>query len=1054
MQAPNQAGSESGSAPRFSLRARLLFILLLALLPATIFLAYDVRAIGDRAQAEAAGELLRVSKMAATTYTQRIVETKNLMAAIARFPEVKAGEGPACSARMAELAALYDGRFPGFAVSNRNGDVVCTSTSNPEPVNIGDRLWFREVLRTGEFAIGEFTIGEFAIGRRTGTPNLGLGYPITDANGQVVGVLSTALFLSWMQEQAEDLELPPDTVLTILDQDGMILARTPDSEKYIGERLTYLEMQQVRSQGSRVIEGTGADGVERLYAIAPIVGPAGTDVWLSVGRAPTAIYAEARWQVARDLMGIGMIMLAALAAIWFGSHRWIMQPMRRLVKASRQLSTGDLSTRTGQQNDGSEFGEMGAALDQMAAVLQERERHLRLALGAASMVAWTWDTQRNAVETTENFREIFGMDVDEYVKRGVDVVIPEDRPRRAQLWAEALHAGTPYHSELRLIRPDTGQLMWVDEYGAPMLDDAGQVRQITGVTMDITARKVADAQALYQAKMLESVHDAALAMDPDLNITFWNQGAEALYGWRADEVMGRPVLEILGTMLSPEQLAKAQAELRATGRVGVQIESFRRDGTPIFVDSITTAIYDANGGVRGFVTINRDVTARRQIEEELRQRAEEIEALLELLPVAVLIAHDPHARRITGNQAAYALLRAPVGANLSRSAPPEEYLADRRRFMHGREPEPFELPMQQAAMQGEEVRDSEVDYLYNDGTLLHLFGHARPLFDEHGKVRGAVGVFMDITERKRMEIMLEQRVHERTEELERSNRELDQFAYVASHDLKAPLRGIDTLSGFVLEDTVGLLPEASQRHLVQIRSRISRMEALLDDLLAYSRAGRQRYAPERFALGELVHEAVELSAAPEGFVVEVVEPMPTLVGERVPLETVLRNIIGNAIKHHDQPQTGRVVITAREFGGPADIGEPGKEETLGHTEGDSAEEAFAGGLHTYGMEGTPGTGIAGMGVVETGATMLYAARAETGVWIEVTVTDNGPGIDPVFHERVFEPFQTLRPRDEVEGSGIGLTVVKKLVETRGGKVWLESARGEGAVFRFTWPRGF
>jgi signal transduction histidine kinase len=248
----------------------------------------------------------------------------------------------------------------------------------------------------------------------------------------------------------------------------------------------------------------------------------------------------------------------------------------------------------------------------------------------------------------------------------------------------------------------------------------------------------------------------------------------------------------------------------------------------------------------------------------------------------------------------------------------------------------------------------------------------------------AVGVLIEnVTERLRTQEALARY----TLELERSNRELDDFAYVASHDLKAPLRDIDSLATWINEDATEHLPDGSKRHLSTIRDRIARMEQLLEDLLQYSRAGRRFHEPEAFDLRTVVANVLMVAAPPSGFEVVVTGESVALNAPRVPLELVLRNLVANAVKHHHLSQ-GRIEIALA----------PGDEQ------------------------------------------------------VEIAIRDDGPGIPAEFHGRVFRMFQTLRPRDEVEGSGIGLAIVKKVVEAHGGAVTLESAPGKGSTFRFTWPR--
>lgn len=253
-----------------------------------------------------------------------------------------------------------------------------------------------------------------------------------------------------------------------------------------------------------------------------------------------------------------------------------------------------------------------------------------------------------------------------------------------------------------------------------------------------------------------------------------------------------------------------------------------------------------------------------------------------------------------------------------------------------------------------------------------------PLLTDEGVF--VLSAIADVTERKRYESKIESYARE----LERSNRELDRFAYSASHDLKAPLRAVDSLATFVLEDSAASVSEESRSDLLLMRQRIKRMERLLDDLLDYSRVGRERGDRERVDLDEVVASIVEMIEPPAGFEV-VTRDLPTVETDRAPLAQVLQNLIGNAIKHHDREQ-GRIQVDGRVVGNE----------------------------------------------------------------LQVSIADDGPGIEPEFHDRVFRMFQTLRPRDEVDGSGMGLAIVKKTLEFRGGGIELHS-EGRGTAFRIRWP---
>jgi len=231
-------------------------------------------------------------------------------------------------------------------------------------------------------------------------------------------------------------------------------------------------------------------------------------------------------------------------------------------------------------------------------------------------------------------------------------------------------------------------------------------------------------------------------------------------------------------------------------------------------------------------------------------------------------------------------------------------------------------------------------------------------------------------------------IQRRQLELERSNRELDHFAYVTSHDLKAPLRAISTLSAWIEEDLREKVSGETAEQLELMRGRVKRMEQLIDGILEYSRVDRMDADLEQVNSRKLVDEVVEMLGLPDTVKMDVQGEMPTFVTKRVRLQQVLANLVSNAVKYNEKSDP-RVQISVR----------------------------------------------------------------SAGKYYEFAVSDNGPGIAAAYHEKIFMIFQTLQSRDEVESTGVGLALVKKIVEGEGGSVRLESAEGMGSTFRFTWPKG-
>lgn len=223
--------------------------------------------------------------------------------------------------------------------------------------------------------------------------------------------------------------------------------------------------------------------------------------------------------------------------------------------------------------------------------------------------------------------------------------------------------------------------------------------------------------------------------------------------------------------------------------------------------------------------------------------------------------------------------------------------------------------------------------------------------------------------------------------LSERNRELDQFAYVVSHDLKAPLRAISSLSTWIEEDLPEQLPDESQKHMKLLRGRLHRMEALLNGLLEYTRIGRTEIAIESIDVAVVLDNVIRDLVPPPDFRIEIGAPMPRLRGRKLLLEQVFKHLIANAIDHHPSPQ-GHVTISVE----------------------------------------------------------------DQGQFYEFAIADDGKGIDPRFHDKIYVIFQTLQARDTHERKGVGLAIVKKIVDMEGGEISLKSAIGNGTTFRFTWPK--
>lgn len=287
-------------------------------------------------------------------------------------------------------------------------------------------------------------------------------------------------------------------------------------------------------------------------------------------------------------------------------------------------------------------------------------------------------------------------------------------------------------------------------------------------------------------------------------------------------------------------------------------------------------------------------------------------------------------------------------------------------------------------LSGEHGSKEETVRLITAGGQEKWLGISLSPYYNDGQHIGFTGTLSDVSAR----VVAETKLKAYTRDLERINAELDQFAYVVSHDLKAPLRAINNLSEWIEEDIADMLEGDTKDQFRLLRGRVHRMENLINGILSYSRAGRIKTVKEKFVIKSLVDELCESFSTKKPLVFRI-EGGPTteIEAEKIALTQILQNLISNGIKYNDKDEI---------------------EITVGWK--------------------------------------------DLGSQFEFYVSDNGPGISPEFHERIFVIFQTLQARDEVESTGVGLAIVKKILDEKHSNIRIESVMKKGTTFFFTWPK--
>lgn len=535
-----------------------------------------------------------------------------------------------------------------------------------------------------------------------------------------------------------------------------------------------------------------------------------------------------------------------------------------------------------------------------------------------------------------------------------------------------------YESEGWRVRKD-GTEFWADVVLTALYDDDKNLIGYVKITRDITDKKIAEEQLKQSEAQLQSIikhaPDAVIVIDTQSKVIQWNPKAENIFGWKAEEIIGQPLQDYIIPERYREAHLKGIRHFLATGEGAVlnktiEMEAINKEGKEFSVSLSISAPISVNGSFN-FIGFIKDITERKRSEAMLKASENFLNSVVENLPNMLFVKDAETLKFVRFNKAG------------------EELLGHSRQDLIGKSDYDF-FPEKQAqffiekdkeVIKSGKMEDISEELVNTKKGLRTLETKKIPIYDESGRPRYLLGISNDITDRKKTEIELKLK----SEELARSNAELEQFAYVASHDLQEPLRMVTSYVQLLEKRYKDKLDQDANEFIAFAVDGSNRMRTLIQSLLEYSRVNRIKpfeVINTNELLEVVMHDLRDTIRANNAKII--VNELPAITGDHILIGQLFQNLISNAIK----------------FKGTAD----------------------------------PEIIISG------------EKRTEDFLF---TVKDNGIGIDKEYSNKIFVIFQRLHTKDKYPGTGIGLAICKKIVERHGGEIWLDSEPGKGSTFYFT-----
>ncbi|MGA8849868.1 MAG: PAS domain S-box protein [Dehalococcoidia bacterium] len=588
------------------------------------------------------------------------------------------------------------------------------------------------------------------------------------------------------------------------------------------------------------------------------------------------------------------------------------------------------------------------------------------------------------------FQNLTGYTKDELLgKHSLDLVHAEDREAVRKKAIENLKSNKgsiPY--EYRLVKKN-GETIWVLEEVTSI--NYGEKRATVGSFMDITARKELEEAIKYSEKryrtVLDEIHDAYFEVDLRGTFTFVNDQMSQLLQYSKEELLGMNYK----TFTPEEDIKNVYETYNEVYRKGQPILGYdhrviRKDGTSGFHDVSISPLKNEKGEIIGFRGISRDISERKRLEEAVAYSEKRYRTILDEI-------HDAYFE--VDLNGTFTFVNDQMSQHLQYSK--EELLRmSYKNFTPEEELKTVYEAYNRAYRTGEPSLSFGQRTIRKDGTRGFSDVSISPLKNAKGEIIGFRGISRDITARKRLEEEREALLHEIrkiNQKLEEANKELQDFVYIASHDLREPLRKISSFGTLLQDSLKGKLNEDQQENFEFMIDGARRMQDMIDALLTYSRLTTKAKPFEWVDLNKVIEDLKKLELATildeTGGTIHVPEPLPSIQADPSQMHQLFQNLIGNGLKFHKEGIPPEIIIRAHEI----DID-----------------------------------------------------------MIRIEVEDNGIGIDEKYHGQLFTMFKRLQSREQYEGTGIGLASCKKIIERHGGNIGIKSTSGKGSTFWFTLPR--